>query len=207
MKRIVPTAVAIAAGLIVLADAFVTNSYLHPAAQTLVGWAALVGASAMLLGLLNVLGVHWSRIRKREGGWSLSLVLIAAMLIVLALGLIPGGGGVNAPGVAWMFNYIQVPLEATTFSLLAFFMLTAAYRTWRVRGVGSALLLMAAVVVLLGQIPLGERLWNELPAWRTWVLGVPSLAGARGIILGVALATVATGVRILLGLDRSRFFN
>ena len=32
---------------------------------------------------------------------------------------------------------------------------------------------------------------------------VPVSAGARGMLLGIALATVVTGLRVLLGQDRS----
>jgi hypothetical protein len=38
---------------------------------------------------------------------------------------------------------------------------------------------------------------------RDWLLAVPVSAGARGILLGIALATVVTGVRVLIGQDRS----
>jgi hypothetical protein len=51
---------------------------------------------------------------------------------------------------------------------------------------------------LLGQVPL----WGALTTFKEWILGVPSMASARGILLGVALGTVATGLRVLLGIDR-----
>jgi len=37
---------------------------------------------------------------------------------------------------------------------------------------------------------------------RSWLAQVPAIAGARGLLLGVALGTVATGIRILIGVDR-----
>jgi len=58
------------------------------------------------------------------------------------------------------------------------------------------------VIVLLGQVPIGAYLWDRLPMIKAWILEVPTTAGARGIILGVALGTVATGLRVLLGIDR-----
>jgi uncharacterized membrane protein len=60
-----------------------------------------------------------------------------------------------------------------------------------------------AVIVLLGQVPLGIYLWSEFPVIKDWILNVPTLAGIRGILLGVALGTIATGLRILIGADRS----
>ena len=45
-------------------------------------------------------------------------------------------------------------------------------------------------------------LWDQLPAIKDWVFDVPMLAGMRGILLGVALGTLATGLRVLLGVDR-----
>jgi hypothetical protein len=59
-----------------------------------------------------------------------------------------------------------------------------------------------SIIVLLGQVPVGARLWDQLPVIKDWVLEVPALAGARGILLGVALGAAATGLRVLLGIDR-----
>jgi hypothetical protein len=36
-----------------------------------------------------------------------------------------------------------------------------------------------------------------------WLYAVPVSAGGRGILLGIALATLVTGVRVLIGQDRS----
>ena len=67
----------------------------------------------------------------------------------------------------------------------------------------SLLFLAAAVIVLLGILPLpffGQI--SILSNLRQWLTGVPAMAGARGLLLGIALGTIATGVRILMGVDR-----
>jgi hypothetical protein len=71
-----------------------------------------------------------------------------------------------------------------------------------VRSLEALAFVVAAVVVLLGQVPVGRYLGDFLPAAKDWILNVPSTAGVRGIIIGVALGTIATGVRVLMGLDR-----
>jgi len=71
-----------------------------------------------------------------------------------------------------------------------------------VRNFESFLLVVACLVVLVGQAPLARYVWEQLPALKDWVLGVPSTAGARGILIGVALGSLATGVRVLVGFDR-----
>lgn len=198
MKRIIPTAIAMIAGLIVLADFFLGNRYLDSLGQTLVRWTVIVAAFALFLGLFNVLTVHGGRIWRRQRGWPYSIVLLATALIVLVAGV----HGPQTPSVAWVFHNIQLPLQATFFSLLAFFIATAAYRVFRARTLESTLLLITGLVVLLGQAPVSQLLWDRLPATKDWILAIPSTAGARGILLGAALGIVTTGLRVILGLDR-----
>ncbi|MFQ6015872.1 MAG: hypothetical protein ACE5NP_10575 [Anaerolineae bacterium] len=207
MRRLFPSAVAMAVGLIVLLDFFVTGTIVDRLGGALVSWAAIVAAFALILGLLNIFSVHFKRLASRRDGWLYSLALLLIMLIILVLGLSPGSKGPQAPGVAWIFNNVQFPLHATIFSLLAFYIATAAYRAFRVWSFASFLMLATGLVVLLGQVPIGRIIWPDLPTFKDWILEVPATAGARGIILGVALGTVATGLRLLLGMDRHRFFN
>jgi hypothetical protein len=85
---------------------------------------------------------------------------------------------------------------------MAFFIASAAYRAFRIRSFETGLLVVFAMIVLLGQVPAGFQLWEDFPLVKEWVLRVPVLAGARGILLGVALGIIATGLRVLLGADR-----
>ena len=195
VKRSVAIAIAISVGLFVLLDFFVQNAFIGLVKFVFVRWAIIVAAFAMVLGFFNVLIVHLNKILQFKQGWFYSIFLVLTMMIVLILGLIEGLQGSLTSRI---FQYVLFPLQATIFSLLAFFVASAAYRAFRLRSWESALLVITGVIVLLGQVPL----WGALTTFKEWILGVPSMAGARGILLGVALGTVATGLRVLLGIDR-----
>jgi len=200
LKRRFPTAIAIAIGLIVLLSRFFPNVTLNALGYFFIDSAIIVAAFAIILGFFNIMIVHFKKIGNRQRDWPYSIILLIAMWIVLIFGLLDGGAA--SPTVRWIFQYIQFPIQATIASLLAFFVASAAYRAFRARNFESILMLIVGIIVLLGQTPLGASMWDQLPTIKDWILGVPSLAGARGIILGVSLGTVATGLRILLGIDR-----
>lgn len=202
-----PSVVATIVGLIVLLDFFVAQEELNAVGAALLQWTMIVATFALLLGILNVLSFHLRKIKGRGEGWPYSIALVGMMLILWGLGVAPGSKGTASPSVSWLFENVYIPLQATIFSLLAFFVVSAAYRAFRARSLEATLFLLAGLIVLLGQAPLGHRLWEHLPALKDWVLGVPSVAGARGIILGVALGTILTGLRLLLGFDRARYFK
>lgn len=195
LKRSIATAIAIGFGFFVLLDFFVKNETIGKLKFVFVEWAIIVAAFALILGFLNVLIVHLNRILRFKRGWFYSIFLILAMMIVLLLGLVEGPQGSLTSQI---FQYILFPLQATLFSLLAFFVASAAYRAFRVRSWESALLVITGIVVLLGQIPL----WKELMTLKEGIFEVLVMPGTRGILLGVALGTVATGLRVLLGIDR-----
>ncbi len=213
MGRVVSTLVAIGVGLVVLADILLTQwqgvpfglDWLQPAISQvgalLVSWTAIVIAFALFLGFTNVVSVHWHRVQARQPGAVYSLVLLVAMVGTLLIGTLP-----PVPE-AWVtlqdiFDYILQPLEATFFALLAVFIVTAAFRAFRVRNMETFFFVLFALIVLLGQVPIGIYLWSEFPIIKDWILNVPTLAGIRGILLGVALGTIATGLRVLIGADR-----
>ena len=202
LKRVLPTVVAGVVGIFVLLSLFTPNALLSTIGIYLIDTGVIIAAFALILGVINVLRVHGRKISKAEPGRLYSFVLLAAMFIVLAVGLpaIPGRpSGPSQPAVQWIFENIQAPIQASLSGLLVFFIVTAAYRLLRARNLESAVMLVVAVVVLLGQVTLGSL--PVLPELKDWILDVPAMAGVRGIMLGVALGVVLTGVRLLLGAE------
>jgi hypothetical protein len=170
------------------------NGYLDGLGLFFLDTAIIVAAFAVLLGYVNVLASHVRKIRTHSVGWPYSVVLILFSLVVL----VAGYAGPASPLMRGLFNSVQYPLQSAVASLLIFFVAAALFRTARVRGWASALFVVVVVVVLIGQLPL----FNEITAVKDWIMTVPALAGTRGIVIGVALGTVATGLRLLMGVDR-----
>lgn len=203
LKRVLPTAVAIAIGILVLIAVFTSYPPLETVGTYLIDTAVIIASFALFLGVVNVLRVHSRKIQKGESERLYSFVLVAAMLIVLVVGLpaLPGRpSGPSQPVVQWIFENIQAPIQASLSALLVFLVVTAAYRLLMVRNVESAVMLAVVLLVLLGQVTVG--LAPFLPELKDWILDVPTLAGVRGILLGVALGALLAGIRLLLGVER-----
>lgn len=190
------TAVAIAVGLIILADFFFTHPLLDALGTAFREWTIILTAFALLLGLGNLLLVHFLRVvRRHEPGAGYSAIVLLTTGIVIAMGL---WFGLPSDAMGWLFDHLYLPLQGTFFALTAFFLATAAYRALRARNIETTWMLLAALIVFLGQTP-----WiGVLTEAKEWVLRVPGEAGVRGIILGVALGTIATALRLIVGLDR-----
>lgn len=206
-KRGFPLAIAILFGLLTLISLLFA---LPEVSNLILGWASFLVAVALLLGAINLLGVHTNRLfRKRPfGGQNLySAVLVVSMLLVFTLGF-TDLLGITEGGVGQIFRWIQSPLEAAMASLLAFFLLVSGiYLLRRQRTVGSALFLATAVLILLSNALITLSILPPPVAsfflqLRDLIQNVVVLAGMRGILLGVALGAITLSVRLLLGLER-----
>lgn len=201
MKSLFPTAIAIASGLLVLIGYFIPQGPLQSLRSTLVEWAVIVAAFALLAGVLNLLAVHWSKVQHQETGSVYSLVLIISLLVTLG---VVGVFGPTSTWAIWIFDNIQAPIESSLMALLAFVLLFAGIRLFRRRlDMFSVIFLITAVLVMLGTVPfLVSGPLPMLAQVRTWIAQIPAAAGARGILLGVGLGILVTSLRILMGSDR-----
>lgn len=157
--------------------------------------AAVTLSVALLLGILNLLYVHLLRIFRGRGasGRLGSLVV----LVSFGLGVAPLGTDMRN----LLLEDVQVAIESALAALLFFALVYGAMRIMRHEVSFSRLLFVFAVLlVLVGALPLGIDVLDDLT---TWFMAIPVSAGARGILLGIALATVVTGIRVLIGQDRS----
>lgn len=100
------------------------------------------------------------------------------------------------------FDHILIPIFATMFSLLAFFIASAAYRAFRARNLMASLLLLAALIVMMRFNPYFGPLSPYLSKTANWLMNVPNLAAQRAIVIGVGLGIVATALKVILGIER-----
>ena len=202
MKRLFSAAnavVAISVGIIVLLGYFI------PAVNIfrfiLLQWAVILAGIAVIIGFGNLFSVHMQKIRERRPGSVNSVILLVFMLIIMIFSLIPG----MEPFQKMMLDGIMIPAEISLMAVLAVTLLYASVRLLRVRPDWASILFLAtALIILLGLGPLPYI--GQLPfisdKVRPLVSDVLAMGGARGILIGVALGTLTTGLRILFGADR-----
>jgi len=199
--RVVAAGFAIAFGLLVLLGYFIPAEILLEIRLVLVQWAVILAAVAVLVGVLNLLGVHWHKIRTRQKGTAYSFLLIVSLFASAVLGIF---AGTNNPTLDFFLGAIIIPAEAALMALLAVTLVYASARLLRRRvDLMTFIFLGVAVVILLASAPLP---FGKIPLLSDlvlpWLTQVFATAGARGILIGVALGALTTGLRVLFGIDR-----
>jgi hypothetical protein len=229
MKRTIPRLITATVGILLVLTTFVASpSGPGPAAwparafdyidHNFSVWFNILAVFAFILGGASLLKSHAVKIARRGPDWGYSVVTLASFLFVLGVGLLKVGGPpglqgeVTDPG-SWFqgtFDALYEPLMATLFSLLAFFVASAAYRAFRLRSPEASVLLASAFIVLLGRTPLGTWLSDLLPrslamlridTLSMWIMQVPNVAGQRAVLMGIAVGVAALTLRVLSGRD------
>jgi hypothetical protein len=201
MRTEVPVAIAFIAGMLMIVSLFIPHPVVSQPAAVMRSWAIIITCFAYVLGVANIARISLGTVTKRSKDWEYKAVLLAAMAIMLFLGI---GLGVKSGGpFDWAYLNVYVAMQATMFSLLAFFIASAAYRAFRARTIEATLLLVTAAIVMLGRVPVGEHMWSRFPDLTEWIMEVPNMAAKRGIMIGAALGGISTGLKMILGLERS----
>ncbi len=207
-KRQLPLAIAFIFGLIGFLAQYIPHHSFEAVYNELISWVRLLYAFALILGTYSLLRLHFKRIERKTAGYGYSIILWIGFSVTFAIGMYNEGDwfltGQSRTGMLmWIYDYIFKPAGATMFSVLAFFIASAAYRTFRARTMAAGMLLVAAIIVMIGRIPIGDMISEHIPTMAMWLMEVPNAAVKRGIFLGVALGVVATSLRIIFGIERA----
>jgi hypothetical protein len=203
MRRQIPLAICFIFGAFMAIQYFIPHHSVADMQERILMWLQTLLAFAFLLGTVSLIKVHYHKIRNRADDRAYSFVALAGLLAMIALGFFHPDH--NSPGSPFsqMFLHVQVPIEATMFSLLAFYIASAAFRAFRARTLEATLLLVAAAIVMLGRVPIGDLIHPKIPEATRWILEVPNLASKRGVMIGVGLGMMATALKIVLGIERA----
>lgn len=205
MKREIPLAIVLVLGIIMIFQYFIPSAPSQKFFEYVQDFLRVAGVPALVLGVVSITLVHWNKIKRKAPNWQYSIVTIFALYATAIIGF-SWGTEARTPFM-FIFNYIQIPITSTMFSLLAFYMASAAYRAFRARSTQATILLLAAFIVMIGRVSiwtyLPESIGHVFPTVTEWLMAVPNMAAKRGILLGVGLGMISTSVKIILGIERS----
>jgi len=160
MKRTIPLIIVFGCGFFMLIAFFIPVGWFQDASQTLQTWYLGVIAFFVFIGIFNLIRINVLKIQHKRRDWQYSIILLIFLAGMLLAGFI---GGPNGEVFLYLFQHFQIPLSATMFSLLAFFVASAAFRAFRARNPEATLLLIAAVLVMIGRVPIGVWIWKGFP--------------------------------------------
>lgn len=208
---VLASAVALSVGLITLIGILVGRDFgllsdlvsaffIREFANIFIRLTVVTVATTIFIGVLNLLSVHVRRMIRRTGGGQYSLILLLSFVLTIVLYIVDAVAGTDLSDI--MLSDFQLSIESALAGLVFFSLVYGAYRMMRQRVTWTRILFVfALLIVLIGTIPLPGL--DIVATISNWMMAVPVSAGARGILLGIALATLVTGIRVLIGQDRS----
>ncbi len=188
-------------GIFFVAYYYVPHPFIQKPGGVMLQWKLSLGAAILFFAAASLIVLHIKRVKRRERRWGYSAVTLGSTALMLFFGMAFGveDGGVFAD---W-FQYLITPIESTMFSLLAFFVASAAFRAFRARTWSASVLLVSAFVVMLGLVPFIE---NRVPFFSdaaSFILEYPNSAAKRAILIGTALGAISVAVKTILGMDKT----
>jgi len=211
VKRWIPLIITFVIGFVVTLDFFffAPKTAAHDAVSLLKATVDVIVAPSALIGVVTLVRHHGRNITKRGKGWAFSSITILALAFYGLIGIYSALSTTKYnnlvlphPAFAWYYDNVYAHLDAAIFSLLAFFIASAAYRAFKMRTAEAAVLLVVGSLVMLGRAPIGGVIWPGFTTIQSWFMNVTNVAGFRAILIGVALGAVSLALRQLIGVER-----
>lgn len=213
------------------------------------GISTIITAFLLLMGVFSLVRMHSTKIIKQQKDWGFSICLLLAFLGMVFFGYWdwlqvqdpalalkledPKNWGLAQYGRDFLFNGVLQQMDAAMFSVIAFYILSAAYRAFRIRSVEATILLASAILMMLSLLPIIENGWGSMingmggfpesgkPSNQTQFFlenfKLSEIAGfirrsfqgpsLRAIDFGIGIGAVAMGLRLWLGLEKGGVSN
>jgi hypothetical protein len=201
MKRSIPIFITFISAVIMIVFYFLNQDIeaVKKFQAGILNWVSIIAAFALLLGVFNLLFVNFYKLRRFNKDSIYSLVLIVCFMTITISGLIDDKNTIYS----WMFENMLRPLSSTMFSLLAFYVASAAFRAFRAKTKEATFLLVAAFIVMLGRVPVGAMIWGKIPLISNWIMAYPAASAQSAIMIGAALGAVSVSLKIILGIEKT----
>lgn len=224
-KRWLPMLIAFCMGVFFALQFYVPQKWTDKLMSDIASWMRIIGGLAMGLGIVSLFRAHIYKIKRKAPAWGFSIIVFVSLFTMITVGIICAGTEVNTSAgkitfYGWLYQNLMVPLQSTMFSILAFYIASAAFKAFRAKTREATILLIAAIIVMFGRVPMGETVWNQIGNFSfsvfgltitlppaigdiaNWIMKVPNMAAQGGIALGICLGSIAMSLKIIFGIER-----
>ncbi len=200
MQTRIPLLVCLISGVIMFAQYFSSYPMAKSVYENILEWWQIIFAFTLFVGVAAFIKTNLKSISQKKETPYRTISLIG--LFVMPILALVGGTKIDSPFL-WAFENMQAPMQATVFSLLAFFVASASYRGFRARSISASILLVTALIVLIGRVPIAELISKSFPKIGFWIQNYPSMSARRAILIGIGLGSMTTALRVILGIERT----
>lgn len=184
-------------GFITLGEYYIVDPTIKAISTEAGTWVVLISAFMLIMATVRGYLYNMRQIRERRPGlWPYSIHFLIFASIFMVIGVIEGTGGEH---YSWMYNWILAGLGTGIFT--GYFVIATGYRSFRIRNIHSAALVISMAIFLLYLIPPGDYVPGLFPVGK-WLFDVPLTAGFRGILIGSGIGAIYIGLRTIMGRER-----
>lgn len=203
-RRTVPLYLTLILALIIIGRSFIIDPTVKGAASQVLKWASLVRAISVGIGFVSILVFHVPKIKDLANEpvpyqWVYSLTAVVSMLIFAVVGVTLG---VRSSEYLWLYNTWYRPVAGLSTAVSSFFVLSAMYRSFRVRNIEALALVGPALLILLYEAPIGTFLLPGMGPVADYIFRYISSAAFRGFIAAAAFGTMILSLRTIIGRER-----
>ncbi len=198
LKTQLPIIVTFVSAFIVVASYYLDIQAWKTFAAELLRWNVILAAFALALGIGGIVRLHWGRISRRERSAPYSWICLLSLAIFLVVGFAQTTRG---KAYQWLWDYILLPVQATSYATTFFFITSAAYRAFRIKNAYSVALMVSAILMMI-RVGVFASVLPFGPTVSAWIWDIPTTAGMRAVTIGAALSLVGNSFRVIVGLER-----
>jgi hypothetical protein len=210
--------------------------WLEDTVATIANFSTILSGFLLGLGIFSIARIHGKNLVRRQKDWIYSLVLLLCMVAIVFFGLAdwhsrqgagsalladPANWGIVNRGKDFLFDGMFQQMDAAMFSLIAFFIISAAYRAFRVRSIEATILLATALIMILSLMGVVQYVSEQLLGNFTggnpdafannltlssvagWISNNVQTPAIRGIDFGIGIGALAMGLRLWLSLEKA----
>lgn len=202
MRRTSVLIVTMASGIIMLITSLLPGKLPQTIYTTLLNWVMLIAAFAGIITIINLMRQHWTKVTNIQSQDIKSAYVLFAFIITLGLGIYLKPDHAVFQKIV---TNIQYPIEGTLLGILGIVLIVAAIKLYPNKpGWMSLVFLLSTIVFLVvgsGILSVDSKsaFWKDALA----AINTLPVAGSRGILIGVAIGAVITGVRVIFSLDKN----